>query len=185
MITFGYGGVTLVALDRQIALAARHWRNDPEIMRWCRQRLPVSDAEQDRWYEAQSKDPSIKMYLIEDADNTPAGVCGFTDIDPWNRRAEFSLYVRTGKQRRGIGENALKTLFTHGFRDMGLRLIWGETFDGNPAEDLFQALGMCCEGTRRGFYFKNDNVIDAHLYSLMEAEWRLLPWCWGSSRPSP
>lgn len=184
MINYGFA-VTLAPLDRGSAIAARHWRNDPDIMRWCRQRRPVSEAEQERWYEAQSKDQTIQMYLVLDEQNVPAGVCGFTDIDPWNRRAEFSLYIRPGKQKRGLGGNALKTLFTHGFKDLGFRVIWGETFHGNPAESLFQRLGMVKEGTRREFYFKNDEILDAHLYSLLEREWRHLPWCLGRSLSPP
>jgi ribosomal-protein-serine acetyltransferase len=173
MIDFNFG-VGLLALDSHYATAARRWRNEPEIMNWCRQSDVISDKAQERWFLNQEQDPSVKMYAIE-ADCF-VGVCGFTSIDRISRRAEFSLYIAPEHQRRGLARKALKTLFTHGFINQNLNLIWGESFDQNPAISLFLELGMKQEGTRRDFYFKNGKFIDAHLFSMLYDEWRDQKW---------
>lgn len=164
MIDFGYG----VSLDR-IRLVdleiLRQWRNDYRIWRWCRQNDLISEIDQDAWYERQAKDPSISMYKILDK-NECIGVCGLTSIDYINRRGEFSLYIAPKYQTFGFSKMALKTLFRHGFSNIGLNRIWGETFEGNFAASLFEGMGMKKEGTRKEFYFRDGDFIDADLYSI-------------------
>ncbi len=166
--------IGLAPLDSTDMALIRSWRNDYQIWKWCRQNDLISDAEQTRWFESQSKDPTIKMYKImmaSDKDSGPIGVCGFTSIDLYNRRAEFSLYVAPRAQKNGFGRVALSLLLDHGFKNLGLNLIWGESFDQNPATQLFDKLGFVKEGTRRQFYFRDGKLIDAHLYSLTSEEW--------------
>jgi RimJ/RimL family protein N-acetyltransferase len=167
----GRDGVNLGPLDEKYVETIRAWRNDPRVWSWCRQYKPISDFEQSRWFENQSKDPSIQMYAVL-ADDKIAGVCGFTSIDLINRRAEFSLYICPDMTQQHFGTKALKLLFSHGFKQWGFNSIWGETFDGNPAVKLFESLGMTKEGSRRQFYFRNGAFLDAHLYSVLASEWR-------------
>jgi RimJ/RimL family protein N-acetyltransferase len=173
MINFDFG-VTLRPLDTKYAAQIREWRNHPSIMRWCRQSDLISDQAQDRWFRSQDQDPTIQMYAIET--DSLVGVCGFTSIDRLSRRAEFSLYIAPEYQLRGHAKAALKTLFTHGFMNQNLNVIWGESFDGNPAIGLFLQLGMKQEGTRRNFYFKNGKFVDAHLFSILFDEWKDQKW---------
>ena len=168
MIDHGHG-VVLGPLDLESAEHVRKWRNDPRVWMWCRQFKPISDLEQDLWFDRQVKDPTIQMYSIL-VDGLLAGVCGFTSIDLINRRAEFSLYVDPEVSGRGIGTKALQTLISHGFKQWGFHSIWGETFDGNPAANIFKKLGMKHEGIRRDFYFRDGKFIDAHLYSILEKD---------------
>jgi [ribosomal protein S5]-alanine N-acetyltransferase len=176
LIDFGFDRVFLTPFDSDANAYALHWRNDPRIYKWCRQSDIISDIAQDEWFARMSKDPSIRMYVInaEVSEGTltrfPCGVCGLTSIDYINRRAEFSLYIDPIAQRKGYARAALKTLLKHGFDNLNLNLIWGETFDGNPAAKMFESLGFVKEGTRREFYFKEGRYIDAHLYSVKREE---------------
>jgi len=167
--------VALVPLDSKFADLIRGWRNHPAISRWCRQNNLITDMDQAEWLRKQNGDPRIRMYLIwaktDEAEN-PVGVCGLTDIDLVSRRAEFSLYIAPGMHGRGLGKAALGLLFDKGFDDLGLNVIWGETFDGNPAMRCWDRLGLVKEGTRRDFYFKEGRFVDAHLVSVKADEWR-------------
>ncbi len=150
------------------------WRNDWRIMDWTRQSDLLNEAEHADWFEKQARDPQIRMYkhsLKAAGTTNDVGVCGLTSIDYRNSRGEFSLYVAPSFQRRGIGKIALMVLLAHGFTNLGLHLIYGETFDGNPATKTFEALGMTKEGTRRSFYWKGGRRLDAHLYSITRDEW--------------
>lgn len=172
----------LAPLDSSDMGMVRNWRNRYEIWRWCRQDDLISDAAQIRWFNRQSEDPTIKMYkvmietLVQEKDKEPetkahaAGVCGLTSIDLKNRRAEFSLYLAPELHGKGFGKIALKTLLLHGFQNLGMNVIYGETFDSNPAARMFEKLGFRKEGTRRQFYFRDGRFIDAHLYSITSEE---------------
>lgn len=171
MIDFGHG-ITLAPLDSGHLARIRLWRNDERIRTWCRQYDLISEQAHSEWFERQAKDPTIRMYAIYD--NGIVGVCGLTSIDQVNRRAEFSLYIDPGRHGNGLGERALKTLLHHGFYNLGLNCIWGETFEGNPAAKMFERLGMKEEGRRRDFYYRNGRFIDARLFSVLRADFDLL-----------
>jgi RimJ/RimL family protein N-acetyltransferase len=138
--------------------------------------------DQKAWHEWQNNDPKTRMFVLErDVDGKDKqgrqtldtqwlGVCGLTSIEMVPRRAEFSLYIAPKYQGMSYGKKALDLLFSFGFDELGLNLIWGETFAKNPATKLFEKMGMQCEGTRRDFYFKEGQFIDAWLYSIKRSE---------------
>jgi RimJ/RimL family protein N-acetyltransferase len=148
--------------------AIRDMRNDERIWRWCRQNSVIDPQQHEAWYQRQASDPTIKMFAIRSSGIL--GVCGLTDIDRINQRTEFSLYIDPLYQKEGFGKMALKLLLNHAFMDQNLNVVWGETFDGNPALDMFIGLGMSCEGRRREFYFKGGKFIDAFLISMTRTE---------------
>lgn len=149
-------------------------RNDPAVYRWCRQNAPLHWANHLQWFEWQANDPSVSMFAVT-VNDVLVGVCGLTDIDMVNRRAEFSHYTVPKHQGKGIAKDALAKLFYHGFNDLGLNRIWGETFDGNPAYHLFHRyLGMELEGTRKDFYYNDGRYIDAHLFSISATNFNAL-----------
>ncbi len=161
----------LVAFEDKHNEMVRTLRNTPNIYKWCRQSLLISDVDQNRWYEQITASPYIEMLGI--ADHSPSttgysllGVCGLTDIHEVHRRAEFSLYINPQQQNKGYGTKALTLLFHYGFYMKGLHRIWGETFEGNPAMKIFEKMGMEKEGTRKEFYWKNGRFIDCNLISI-------------------
>lgn len=152
------------------------WRNKPEVYRWCRQFAPLHWESHLAWYAKQVADPKIEMFVIEADDDKMVGLCGLTDIDLVNRRAEFSLYIGPEFWHRGYAFGGLTQLFSWGFNSLGLNRIFGETFRDNPAAKIFERLGMENEGIRRDHYFRNSNFIDAYLYSISAADFnRLYP----------
>jgi len=153
-------------------------RNEITVMQWCRQNFPLHWEGHLKWYAKQQEDPSIEMFAIrandDVCDDELVGVCGLTDIDNLNRRAEFSCYIIPSYQRNGYCTKALIKLFYYGFNRLNLNIIWGETFERNPAFNLFvNKLRMKHEGTRRMFYFKDGEYLDANLVSLTRKEWKI------------
>jgi RimJ/RimL family protein N-acetyltransferase len=149
-------------------------RNEKNIYKWCRQVGPISWQKHQNWFQKQENDPSIEMFVLENKgyEHRVVGVVGLTDIDYINSRAEFSCYIFKNHQGYGYAKLGLRSLFHYGFFDLGLNLIWGETFDENPAITLFKThLGMKVDGRRRDFYYRNGKFIDAILLSLKKSEW--------------
>lgn len=183
MIDYGFG-VFLGPL-RQDNLGEYYAdRNDSAIWQWCRQNDLLKIGDHIEWFNRVTKDcPKIKMYeIVEPETFNYLGVCGLTDIDMTNSRAEFSLYISRDKQRKGYAEAALKTLFCHGFMNLNLNQIWGETFDENPAIDLFKKIGMHYDGTRREFYFRQGRYIDCHILSLLRSDFDSVGPNWDKKR---
>jgi RimJ/RimL family protein N-acetyltransferase len=173
MIDFDFG-VKLDRIYKTDLEAFRINRNSFTIRKWCRQKDLIHEDEQYLWFERQMSDPTIEMYSIcrsDDGSNSLVGVAGLTSIDVHNRVAEFSCYIFPKFHRRGFARMALATLFNHGFHNRGLNRIWGETFEGNPAASLFEALGMIREGTQRQNYFKSGKFLDSHIYGLLVEDW--------------
>jgi RimJ/RimL family protein N-acetyltransferase len=152
---------------------ARAWRNHPSVWRWCRQYTHLSEDEHRAWTERIAKDASIKMFGVYES-GSPVGVCGLTSINRVNQTAEFSLYIAPGCQKRGYGRQALLKLLEHGFRDHNLNLVYGETFDGNPALKMFEAIGMTKEATLRDRYFREGRFIAVHIVSMVRGDYERL-----------
>lgn len=175
MINFGHG-VHLETLSPDSLDRLRTWRNDVRIRKWCRQNDLISWQHQKDWFESLKSNPSIKMYEIHAPEKSrPIGVCGLTSIEPINRRAEFSLYIAPDCQHLGYGRNSLKTLISHGMNNLGLNSIWGESFDGNPAIEMFKKLGLKMEGIKKEAYYREGQFVDAHLFSILHSQWRANP----------
>ncbi len=124
-----------------------------------------------------TEDKTVKMYTLvlsssKDDKARIVGVCGFTSIDYVNSRAEFSLYVSPEAQRNQIGTKGLRVLLEHGFKNHGFNVIYGEVFKGNPALGMFLTMGFVDEGTRREFYFRDGQFIDAIMISMKRSEWK-------------
>ena len=169
MIDFGYG-IQLRPFNKQDLTMAFQWRNDSRIWRWTRQSDLINWEDHLKWFGSIENNPKIKMYMICDEEGS-IGVCGLTSIDMIHRHAEFSLYIDPDKHRRGFATQSLKTLLAHGFENLGLKSIWGETFEDNPAQFLFKKIGMKEEGVRREFYFKQGLYWDAILFSMLDADY--------------
>lgn len=169
MIDYGFG-VRLGPLSDADSETLRLWRNNPKIYKWCRQYEPLEKWNHEKWLSSLASRSDVKMYGIFTLENELVGVCGLTDIDYINSRAEFSIYVGEKWWGRKLGEKGLRTLLSHGFRALNLHNIWGETYDGNPAFNVFKKVGFKKDGIRRSFYFRDGVYIDAHLFSILRSE---------------
>ena len=176
MIDFGID-IYLGPLDSIDPDLLRLWRNDYRVWRYCRQHDLLAREAHLKWLDVHcDTNEQNKMYsIIDPKSRMGLGVCGLTNIDSHNRTGEFSLYINPNLHGKGHGKKALMTLISHGFMNLGLSTIWGETYDFNPARYLFGKVGMILEGTRRNFYFREGRSINAHLYSILKEEWEVLP----------
>jgi RimJ/RimL family protein N-acetyltransferase len=161
-----------IKLGADIPDEARMWRNLYAVRKWCRQHTLIDEYNHEMWLASQAESSRIKMFGIWNHHEC-VGVCGFTSIDMLNRNAEFSLYINPKKQRKGYGKLALQTLLRHGFEDFGFERIWGETFDGNPAMNIFIDVGMEIEGTFRNAYFREGQFINSFIVSVLKDEFKI------------
>lgn len=174
LICMGMGELVILTRIRERDVDKLYMaRNDPKIWKWCRQFDVLHEKSHRDWFLDQVQDKTVSMYAIRtDEISEPLGVCGLTGIDFINRRAEFSLYIMPENHGEGLGEKALLMLLEKAFQSYNLNIVWGETFDCNPAASTFVKIGFVKEGTRRQFYYRQGQYIDAHLYSISRDEWQ-------------
>jgi RimJ/RimL family protein N-acetyltransferase len=172
MINTGHGVTLAPLLEKQIGQMLV-WRNDRRIWKWCRQNSVISEAQHVAWFRGLPTRPDVRMFSVIADNGDFIGVAGLTSIDPINRRAEVSLIIAPLEQRKGTGAAAARTLIDHAFRDLNLNLVWGEAFDGSPANGLFSKLCFNLDGIRREFYYREGEYVDAFLYSLTKGA---VPW---------
>lgn len=174
-INYGYG-IGLGVIEYVHNELIRAARNNIEVRRWTRQSgLNSSEAQMNWWKEKYTKDQSMQMFSIygggEEFADKFSGVCGLTSISAIHRSAEFSIYIVPDQQKLGYGAAALKTLIRHGFEDLNLHCIWGESFSGNNAMRMFEKVGFKKDGIRRQCYYKEGKYVDAHIFTLLRSEW--------------
>ena len=173
MIDYGYG-VSLDTIEFDDIEIMRQTRNFSMINRWCRQCGLISRSEQGAWWERLQSDKTRKIYIIVTANAERIGVVGLTDIDHRNQNAEFSLLINPKNQSRGYGKLALKTILKHGFDDLNLNVIWGETYEGNHALKLFTAVGMTLDGIRPQHVYKDGKFFDSYMISIKREAFKAL-----------
>lgn len=170
MINYGYG-VSLSTIRASLAESTFRWRNNSDIYKWCRQYEPLHFEKHMEWIMSLPKREDVRMFAIEDGINFKCvGICGLTGIDKTNGHAEFSLYIGPEFQGQKFGKMALRTLIKYGFNVLRLNHIFGETFEGNPAANMFKSVGFSFDGVRRSYYYREGKYIDAHLYSILSNE---------------
>ena len=166
-----YKDLAPITLSAEIPGEARSWRNDALIREWTREFTLITEIEQEIWQRYVQDSSHVKMFGITNLTHF-VGVCGLTSIDRTNQNAEFSLYIAPHYQKKGYGKKALISLLRHGFDCLNLIRIWGETFDHNPAIDMFLEMGMVQEGTLRNSYFRDGKFIDSHMVAVLRDEFR-------------
>lgn len=171
------------------------WRNDLRIRQWTRQCELLTPYNHERWLKSLDGNETVKMFgvCVNWRSEVPiagkffrkepeiVGCAGLTSIRSPHRTAEFSLFIAPEHQRKGYGKEALQELLRYGFRTMDLRVIYGESFDGNPAWKMFQRLGFKEEGLLRARYYKFGKVVDCTAFSMLREEFEEQPWATCSS----
>lgn len=170
MITHPKLSVKLDTISEADTDLLRKWRNSPEIYKWSRQNDLLTESQHKGWMQTHPQNKSVRMYLIRNAEDKPVGVCGLSDIDLINQRAEFSIYIAPNHQGCGYGSEALKLLCHHSFLSYPLNIIWGECFSENPAIKIFKSVGFKEDGKRRNFYYRDGKHIDSVMISMHRKE---------------
>jgi len=96
------------------------------------------------------------------------GVCGWTNIDWLNRRAELSIYIGDENMRgKGYGRAALRELHRIGFEEWGFEAVWLEVHDWNTAAmKLYESEGYEVVGIWRKARIKAHRFFPTHIYDF-------------------
>lgn len=167
-------GVCLRALERTDIPRLVKWLNDPEVKRFLRSYRPISQAEEEIWFERQIGNPNFLIFAVENEDGTHIGIISLDEIDWKNRKATMGVIIgEKGYWDRGYGTDAVKTLLRFAFDELNLNRVEVSVYDFNlRAIRCYEKCGFVIEGRLRQSIFRNGRYHDELKMAILKEEWR-------------
>lgn len=154
------------------------WLNDPEVRRGLDMFLPLSDAREEKWFEAMLERPEEEHVLIIEVKKgrnwAMVGSCGFMDIDWRARNAELGIVIGDKAYwNKGYGTEAMTLLLRHGFETLNLHRLELRVYEDNPrAVRAYEKAGFVHEGRLRQAEYRGGRYLDVLLMSVLRHEWK-------------
>jgi len=154
------------------------WLNDPEVRQNLFMFLPLSMAEEERWFEDVLKQPAAErpmvIEILEGENWKPMGNCGFISIDWRCRAGEVGIFIGDkSRWNQGYGTEAMRLLLRHGFNTLNLNRIFLRVFDTNArAMRTYEKAGFVHEGRLRQAEYQDGEYIDMLVMSVLSSEWK-------------
>jgi diamine N-acetyltransferase len=153
------------------------WLNDPEVRQGLALYLPLSQAEEEGWFEKALKAPPPERPLVIEAKGDEnwktIGNSGFHNVDWRNRNAELGIVI--GEKRywnRGYGTETMRLLLAHGFKTLNLHRIYLRVFENNPrAIRAYEKAGFVLEGKQRQAEYQDGIYLDVIFMSVLKPDW--------------
>jgi diamine N-acetyltransferase len=158
------------------------WLNDPEVRRGILLHNPVSQTEENGWYERMLQRPvdehvmviDVKESLTEPGEDNwkIIGSLAFDQIDWHIRAAEMGILIGDKTYwNQGYGTEAVRLLCLHGFNTLNLNRIYLHVFENNPgAIRAYEKAGFIHEGRERQAEYMDGQFIDVLRMSILKSE---------------
>lgn len=167
----------LRAVEREDLPKFVEWMNDPEVTYGLLMRIPLSLADEQRWFEGLAQRTPAERVLaidVQDGDTWQLiGSTGFHDVESIDREAEFGISI--GEKtvwNQGYGTEATRLMLQHGFETLNLNRIYLRVYETNPrATRAYEKAGFVHEGRMRQAVYKQGKYIDVLLMSILRSEW--------------
>ena len=156
------------------------WVNDPEVNENLTLIYPLSQFEEDRWYEKMMSLPQAEHpFVIDIKDESqpggyrPIGTCQFHNLDWRCRSAEVGIMIgEKAFWNQGYGTETMKLLLKHGFEALNLHRIWLRVYAKNARGiRAYEKAGYKYEGKFREAHYQHGQYYDTHFMSVLRHEW--------------
>lgn len=173
-----YGnGLRLRAMEKEDLPRFVRWLNDPEVRENLLIFAPISQDEEEEWYNSMMKHPKEERPLtIEveiDGEWVPVGNIRLFNFDWQARHAEVGLFI--GEKQywsRGYGKEALRLMLSYGFDYLNLNKIYLFVYETNQRGiRAYRKFGFVEEGRLRQQVYKHGRYIDMLFMSILRSEW--------------
>lgn len=164
-----------VTLDDHPLVSA--WFNDPAAMRQWGMPGRVTAGrvleEVQGWIEDARRSGIPVAFIIEELNAGPIGLLLLTDWREAARSADLSIVIPSpADQDRGLGTDALGTLFDTAFTEWNLHTVTARVEETNPdALRLYLRLGFRVEATLRDATFQDGTFHDQASLRLHAVDW--------------
>jgi ribosomal-protein-alanine N-acetyltransferase len=125
-----------------------------------------------RFQELYERREAIFWVITFKGTDTFIGSCTLFQFDPDFQCAETGYELHRAYWRQGIMAEAMPSILTYGFTDLGLHRIEANVGAGNtPSRNVILKLGFIYEGNVRQRYYFHGQYADQPRFGLLEDEW--------------
>lgn len=171
--------VTLRPVEADDLETLRGWINDPRmselVVGWS---FPVSRAAQRAWFEDSLTDSSTRRFVIEGPEGGVVGLTGLWRIDWHDRHALTAVKLGAEESRgRGLGTDAIFTMMSYAFYEVGLNRLWSDILTYNTAsyKAYVEKCGWQVEGLLRQTVFRHGAFHDCHRVAVLREDFERHP----------
>lgn len=172
-----------------IPFILRNWRkedaqdiaqaaNNPKIAANLRNVFPHPYTLEDaRYYinDCISNEGDHQITRVIEVDGKAVGSIGiFVKDDVYEKSAELGYWLSEDYWRKGITTQAVQNICREAFMMFDIIRIYAEPFSYNAgSKGVLEKAGFTYEGTMRNGVYKNENIYDYCMYSLLREELKL------------
>jgi len=173
--------IRLRAAEREDIPMFLRWINDEDVTENLPSLMPISQFEEEDWYESMMKKPASEHALVIEIKDEkkkdsyiPIGNCTFFHINWINRSTEIGIMIgEKSFWNKGYGTETMRLMLEHGFNTLNLHRIWLRVFpDNKRGIRAYEKAGFTYEGKYRQAQYKNGKYLDVLLMSILKDEWQ-------------
>jgi RimJ/RimL family protein N-acetyltransferase len=154
------------------------WFADPEVRANLSLFLPLSRAQEERWYENVLVQPPEEQPFAVDARVEGEswhhiGAAGLQNLHWRTRSTEIGLVIGDRAfWRQGLGTEVTAVLVRFAFATLNLHRVALRVYEDNaPARRVYEKVGFVLEGRQRDGDFREGRYRDVLVYSILRHEW--------------
>ena len=173
-----YGdGIRLRAPEKDDLPRFVAWLNDPEVRENLVMYLPISMAQEEKWFEEILKRPGEEQPLVieiqEKDDWVPVGNMGMFNHNKIAHSAELGIMIgNKAYWNKGYGTRSIRLMLKHCFETLNLNRVHLIVYETNPRGiRCYEKVGFVHEGKMREAHYKNGTYIDVLMMSVLAIEW--------------
>ncbi|WP_170266549.1 GNAT family N-acetyltransferase [Brevifollis gellanilyticus] len=119
---------------------------------------------------------ALELVLVSKETGQVIGRCGLFEYEKPDDHAMLGYIMHRAHWRQGYMREALRAFIAHGFDTIGLRRIEARAEGDNVASTgLLKSLGFTQEGILRQRWITEGKPMDAHVFGLLQGEWKSSP----------
>jgi RimJ/RimL family protein N-acetyltransferase len=164
--------IRLRALERSDIPTFVRWLNDPEVIENLLLYLPISQAQEEQWFDDYLQDTNRHVFGIETLHGKLIGNIALESVNWKDRCAELGIVIgEKDHWNKGYGTEAVRTLLGFAFREMNLHRVFLRVFDDNTrAIHCYEKCGFQHEGRLREAEFSSGRYRDELLMGILRSE---------------
>jgi RimJ/RimL family protein N-acetyltransferase len=154
------------------------WLADPETRQQMAHHLPLSQVQEERWFEEMLQLPADEQPMGMDVEGDdgewqPVGVASFSGIDWRNRAVELKILIGAAAGReQAVSIDGVATLVRHAFETLNLNRVWLRVYEDNlRAQRAYEKAGFFLEGHLRQADYRDGRYRDVLIYAITRDKW--------------
>ena len=168
--------IRLRALEHNDLPRFVRWINDPETRHFMTMRYPLSQSEEEKWWDSFLERKNDHIFAIEAKDGTYIGNIGLHGFERENRRAQLGILI--GDKAcwgKGYGTDAIVAMLRWAFAHLNLNRVSLTVFAYNErAIRCYQKCGFQHEGTMRQARYAGGQYHDELVMGVLRDEFLAL-----------